>query len=242
MRIDVLGTEFDSTTLPQAVEESLELIEAGGRGYVVTPNPEIVMLCRENAALTSAVKDAFLVLPDGIGVIIGAKLLKRPLLSRIAGIEYGEALLAECARLGFTAYLLGAKPGVAEAAADNLCARYPRLVIVGTHDGYFKDSAPVIDEINAASPDVLLVCLGAPAQELWMAENIGKLNVRIAVGLGGAFDVFSGRVQRAPKLWRRLGLEWLYRLLKEPRRFRRMLKLPEFLMLVILRRLFHGGR
>ncbi|MBR5381034.1 MAG: WecB/TagA/CpsF family glycosyltransferase [Oscillospiraceae bacterium] len=242
MRIDVLGTGFDDTTRDAAVEESLSLISSGGRGYIVTPNPEIVMLCRKNEALSRAIENAFLVLPDGVGVVIGARILGRPLRGRVPGIEYGEALLERCAERGYSVFFLGAKPGVAELAAERLLEKYPALNVVGTNDGYFKDVSPVLERINELSPDVLFVCLGAPAQELWMAEHVQSLNVRLAVGLGGSLDVFSGTVERAPEGFRKLGLEWLYRLLKEPRRTGRMLRLPVFLILVVLRRVFHGGR
>lgn len=242
MRKDVLGTEFDDVTLDRAVEDSLELIRSGGKGYVVTPNPEIVMACRKNEALAQAVKNAFLALPDGIGIVIGAKILGRPLTCKVAGIEYAETLLARGAGEGFTAFFLGAKPGVAEKAAENMTAKYPALKIVGVNDGYFKDSDPVVEKINSLSPDVLFVCLGAPAQELWMAENVKRLNIRLAIGLGGSLDIFSGVSQRAPEFFVNHGLEWFYRLMKEPRRAGRMLKLPEFLILVVLRRVFHGGR
>ena len=242
MRKDVLGTEFDDITLSDAVDKSLQLIASGGRGYTVTPNPEIVMACRKNPALADAVKDAFLVLPDGIGVVIGSKILGRPLSGKVAGIEYGETLLSRCASEGRTVFFLGAKPGIAEKAAENLMAKYPGLNIVGTNDGYFKDPAPIIEKINSLSPDVLFVCLGAPAQELWMRENVKKLNIRLALGLGGSLDVFAGTVRRAPEFFVNHGLEWFYRLIKEPWRAKRMLKLPEFLILVVLHRLFYGGR
>jgi len=242
MRIDVLGTGFDNTTRDEAVEASLSLLSSGGRGYVVTPNPEIVLQCRETPALAEAVENAFLALPDGIGVVIGARILGRPLKERVPGIEYGEALLKACAERGYSVFFLGAKPGIAEKAADRLREKYPALRIVGTNDGYFKDVSPVLEKIDALSPDVLFVCLGSPAQELWMAEHVKRLNVHLAVGLGGSLDVFSGTVERAPEIFRKLGLEWFHRLLKEPWRAKRMLKLPVFLMAVIGRRLFHGGR
>ena len=242
MRKDVLGTEFDDITLDDAVTESIELIASGGRGYTVTPNPEIIMASRNNPALADAVNDAFLVLPDGIGVVIGSKILGRPLMGKVAGIEYGETLLSRCAKEGYTAFFLGAKPGVAEKAAENLMAKYPGLNVVGTNDGYFKDSAPIIEKINSLSPDVLFVCLGFPTQELWMAENVKKLNIHLALGLGGSLDIFAGVSQRAPDFFVKHGLEWFYRLIKEPWRAKRQLKLPEFLILVVLRRLSGGGR
>ena len=127
-------------------------------------------------------------------------------------------------------YLFGAKPGVAEAAAETLRTKFPGLVISGTSDGYFSDDGPIIEKIKDAAPDFLLVCLGAPKQELWKAKMSGKLLVGLMVGLGGSLDVFAGTVKRAPEAWQKLDLEWLYRLLKEPRRIGRMMKLPLFVI------------
>jgi N-acetylglucosaminyldiphosphoundecaprenol N-acetyl-beta-D-mannosaminyltransferase len=240
MRISVLGTEFNNITLTEARKMAEHLIVSEGKGYIVTPNPEIVMMCRKDPELQKIVNDAFLVLPDGIGIILGARILGRPLKEKVAGIEFAEAVICGCAKKGHTVYLLGAKPGVAEMAAESLKAKYPGLKIVGTADGYFKNDEPVIDEINSVRPDVLFVCLGAPRQEIWMSRNISRLDVHLAAGLGGSLDVFAGIAQRAPEKWRNMGLEWLYRLKKEPRRIGRMMKLPAFLIKVVWRRIFYG--
>ena len=238
MRIDVLGVGFDNITADEAVSAAYGAVCGDApAGYAVTPNPEIVWLCRDDEALCRAVNGAFLVLPDGIGVIYGAKILGTPLKERIPGIDFITALLAKMAGAGKSVFLFGSKPGVAEAAADNLTAAYPGLVISGTCNGYFTDDGPIIEKINAASPDLLLVCLGAPKQELWMSENASRLNVRLMAGLGGSLDVFAGNVKRAPAAWQRLGLEWLYRLIKEPRRIKRMIKLPLFVLAVIIKRI-----
>jgi N-acetylglucosaminyldiphosphoundecaprenol N-acetyl-beta-D-mannosaminyltransferase len=145
--------------------------------------------------------------------------------------------MEKLARSSGSVYLFGAKPGVAEAAAKTLIQAYPGLRICGTHDGYFSDDGPILTDIRESRPDLVLVCLGAPKQELWMAENVSKLNVRLMAGLGGSLDVFAGNVKRAPKAWQRLGLEWLYRLIKEPRRIKRMIKLPLFVLAVIMKRI-----
>ena len=137
---------------------------------------------------------------------------------------------------GKSVFLLGAKPGVAERAAKNLAENYPGLLIAGTHDGYFNEDAPVVEAVNAASPDLLLVCLGAPKQEKWMRSNAAKLAVGLMIGAGGSLDVFAGTAERAPEGWQKAGLEWLYRLLKEPRRIGRMMKLPKFLLCVAFRK------
>lgn len=237
MRIDVLGVGFDDMTMDEAVDKALSLIQDRQSAYVVTPNPEIVWLCKGDTALRDIVSSAALVLPDGIGVVYGARILGRPLKGKVAGIDFAERVIARLAQAGGSIYLLGAKPGVAAQAAENLTKTYPGLVVAGTADGYFKEDGPVVEKINAAQPDFLMVCLGAPKQELWMAANQDKLHVGLMAGLGGSLDVFAGTVERAPKSWQNLHLEWLHRLLKEPRRITRMIKLPLFIFAVIGQRI-----
>lgn len=238
-RTDVLGVGFDNISMAQAVEKACDLLKKHAAGYVVTPNPEIVMLCREDNDTACAVNSAAMVIPDGIGVIYGAKLLGTPLREKIPGIDFTSALMDKMQQSAGSVFLLGSKPGVAEKAAENLAAKYPGLQFVGTNDGYFQDDEPIIEKINAVHPDLLLVCLGAPKQEKWMQKNADKLDVGLMIGAGGSLDVYAGVAQRAPELWQRLGLEWLYRLLKQPQRIGRMMRLPKFLVLVIIKR-FRG--
>ena len=230
MRIDVLGVGFDNLTLEEAVEAGMDLVRAPGAHYVVTPNPEIVEVCREDPAVMDFVNRADLVLADGIGVIKGAAMLGTPLKGKVPGIEFAAGLLGKLAKEGRSVYLLGAKPGVAELAGKRLSGQYPGLKIAGTHDGYFQEDAPVVEDIRASGADVVLVWLGAPKQEKWMAKNGADTGAHLLCGLGGSLDVFAGVVERAPKFWCDHGLEWLYRLLKEPRRAGRMMKLPLFLV------------
>lgn len=230
MRIDVLGVGFDNLTLEEAVEAGMDLVRAPGSHYVVTPNPEIVEVCREDPTVMDIVNRADLVLADGIGVIKGAAMLGTPLKGKVPGIEFAAGLLGKLAKEGRSVYLLGAKPGVAELAGKRLSGQYPGLKIAGTHDGYFQEDAPVVEDIRASGADVVLVCLGAPKQEKWMAKNGADTGAHLLCGLGGSLDVFAGVVERAPKFWCDHGLEWLYRLLKEPRRAGRMMKLPLFLV------------
>lgn len=176
------------------------------------------------------VNRADLVLADGIGVIKGAAMLGTPLKGKVPGIEFAAGLLGKLAKEGRSVYLLGAKPGVAELAGKRLSGQYPGLKIAGTHDGYFQEDAPIVEDIRASGADVVLVCLGAPKQEKWMAKNGADTGAHLLCGLGGSLDVFAGVVERAPKFWCDHGLEWLYRLLKEPRRAGRMMKLPLFLV------------
>lgn len=229
-RIDVLGVSFDDLTMDEAVEIALGFMQERRACYACTPNPEIVMAAKGDAALRAALSGAELVLADGVGITKAAAMLGTPLKSRVPGIDFASNVISRLAQRGGSVYLLGAKPLVAEAAAEKLTQNYPGIVIAGTNDGYFTDDAPVIEKINAASPDFLMVCLGSPKQELWMSANAGRLSCGLMAGLGGSLDVLAGNVQRAPETWRRLGLEWLYRVIKEPKRLGRVMKLPAFVL------------
>ena len=230
MRVDVLGVAFDNVTMDEAVDKALELLEQDGPHLAVTPNPEIVQRAGKDPEFADILSKADLVIPDGVGVIYAAKILGRPLRARVPGIDFAAALLGRAAGAGKRLFLLGAAPGVAEQAAVNLRAAYPGLVVCGTHDGYFKEDDPVADAIREARADIVFVCLGAPKQEKWVAANGGAAGARLYIGLGGAMDVFAGKVERAPEKFQKLGLEWLYRLMKEPSRIGRMSKLPLFLV------------
>lgn len=240
-RIDVLGIEFDNTDILEAVERAIRLMEERRHAYVVTPNPEIILESQKNEKLASAVKSADMVLPDGVGVIYASHILGTPIKNRIPGIDFASALMARISENGRKVFLLGAKPGVAELAGERLAERYPGLVICGVNDGYFEeeDTEFIIEKINSASPDLVLVCLGSPKQEIWMKNNAELLDVGLLIGLGGALDVYAGVVERAPRKWRSMGLEWLYRLIREPKRIKRMVKLPGVIVAAAWRRI--GG-
>lgn len=233
-----MGVGFDDFTIESAASLAYEKIQNGDKTYVVTPNPEIVWLARKNEALRNVLNGAGFVLADGIGVVIGAKILGTPLNGgRVPGIDFISSLFDKLSASGGRVFLLGAKPGVAQTAGDRLTEKYKGLVISGTADGYFTDSKALIEQINASSSDLLLVCLGAPKQELWMSENLSRLNIPLCAGLGGSLDVFAGTVKRAPVFFRRFGLEWLYRIIKEPRRLKRSLSLPLFLFRVVFKKI-----
>lgn len=230
MRNEIMGVSFDNLTLAEAIRKGVDLAAGPGFSYVVTPNPEIVNMGREMPDYRDILNNAALVLPDGIGVIHAAKILGTPLKERVPGIDFATGLLSELEKSGGRLFLLGAKPGVADQAAENLKKKYPKLTICGTNDGYFKDSAPVVEKIKEAQADVAFVCLGAPKQERWIAEFGPQTGAHLMVGLGGVLDVYAGNVKRAPAIWQKMGLEWFYRLVHQPSRFGRMAKLPLFLV------------
>ena len=240
MRISVKGVGFDRVTQAEAAERAAALLDKPGGHYVVTPNPEIVWQARKQKELAEALNGADLVIPDGIGIIYAARIQGTPLPERVPGIELAQALLRHAAGQGLPVYLLGAKPGVAERAAENLGNTYAGLQVAGCGDGYFTEDEPVLAGIRASGARLVLVCLGFPRQELWMAAHRDEVGQALMLGVGGSMDVFAGDVQRAPEAWCRAGLEWFYRLLKQPSRIRRMIKLPLFLISVIWERIVNG--
>ena len=185
---------------------------------------------------------ADLVLPDGIGVVYSAKILGTPLKERVAGFDFACDMLDVLDEMGGRLYLLGSKPGVAEEAGRRILEQHPNIVLCGVHDGYFQDSDPVAREVAQAQPDLLFVCLGAPKQEKWIARFGLLTGAKLAIGLGGALDVFAGNVERAPEQWQKLGMEWAYRLVKEPKRIGRMAKLPLVLVKAAGRRASGRGK
>jgi len=198
-------------------------------------NAEIVYQAQEDPELLNIINEADLVTPDGIGIVWAGQKLGYPLRERVTGIDLLYNLCAEAAQEGWKIYFLGAAPGVAEAAARQLCFTYPGLKICGWHDGYFSDEEVngIINNIRELQPDLLFVALGAPKQEFWIKQYKQEINVPVLIGVGGSFDVVAGIKERAPKWMIKANLEWLYRLLKEPSRFKRQLALPKFVMLVL---------
>lgn len=241
-KIPVLGLGFHGITQEQAQEQAGIWLGQEGFRLVVTPNPEFILQAQKDPPFSQVLAGADLVLPDGIGVVYAARILGRPLPGRVPGIEFATGLLSQLQERGGRLFLLGAKEGVAETAGERLAADHPGLVICGCHHGYFtqEDHPEVLKKIQEARPDVLFVCLGAPRQELFLAELGPETGAKLGVGLGGALDVFAGKVERAPEAWRACNLEWLYRLVKEPKRAGRMAKLPLVLFQALGQRL--GGK
>lgn len=241
MKIDVMGVAFDNVTMEGALNKAQELLSRQETSYCVTPNAEIVYEAMHDADFCRLLNEAALVLPDGAGTVLGAKILGTPLQQKVAGIDFAANLLSILEQSGKKLYLLGGKPGIGELAAENMLKKHPNLQICGIADGYFKDEAPVVQKVNEAKADVLFVCLGAPKQEKFMYAHKNELNVRLMIGLGGSLDGFAGTVKRAPKWMIRMQLEWLYRLIKEPQRLGRMMRLPKFVLAVLAYRI-RGGK
>ena len=234
MRYDIMGVLVNNVTMDEAVCEITSFLDQRKNRIVVTPNAEILQMCVQDESVMAAVKAADFVVPDGVGVIYAAKILKTPLKQKVAGVELAWRLLEKAAQNGKGVYFFGAKPGVAEQAAKNAVAAYPGLKISGTRNGYFSEEElpEIIDNINKSGASLLYVCLGAPKQEKWMADNRDKLNVGAMLGLGGSLNIFAGTAKRAPRWMINMRLEWLHRLIKEPWRFGRMMRLPLFLISV----------
>lgn len=223
MSVRLCGVRIDRVTLDEAVERALS--PSDEPCFVVTPNALMLDACRKNPPLATVLNRSALSLPDGAGVLWAARRHGTLLPCRVAGIEFGEALLRRAAEDGLRVFLLGGGEGVAEDAAARLCERFPMLRICGSYWGYFdrsgEENRRLLSILRACRPDILFVCFGFPLQEQWILENLYRLDgIRVIAGLGGALDVWSGHLRRAPKLVSRLGMEWAWRMLREPRRLR----------------------
>lgn len=233
-KINIRGVYFDSVSLDGAVEILLSNLENGKQTALYTPNSEIVQSCIDSPELFEVINSGELIIPDGIGVVKAGRILGTPFEhGKVAGIEVGEELIKRVAGTEYKIFFLGGKPGIAETATDSLREKYGDITFVGCADGYFdktgEQNNEVIEKINNSGADILYVCLGAPTQEKWIFNNRNRLpNVKLMLALGGSLDGYAGVVKRAPKIFIKLGLEWFYRLLCDPKRIGRMMKLPKF--------------
>ena len=235
-KIDVMGIPFDNVTLGESVEFAFDSVKRGNQLLTVTPNAEILHLCFYRSDVKDAVLSAEMILPDGEGALWAAKMLGTPLKEKVAGVDFGMECARRAAVTDRSIFLLGGKKGVAEKAAEALKKRFPGLKIAGTQCGYFnregKENAAVIRKINESGADVLFVCLGAPAQEIWALKNRASLSPLLIACLGGSLDVYAGNVKRAPKAFIKMRAEWLFRIILEPRRIVRAAALSKFIMSV----------
>lgn len=234
--VKILDVPVHPLTMGEAVSVLEESITSGEQAFVVTANAEIIMMCQEDAGYKKIVsQDAQLVLPDGAGAVWAGRHLGYKIPERVAGFDLYCQLLDKAAQKGYKAFFFGGSPGIAEAAKAKSEELYPGVQVVGCRNGYFKEeeSQAIIDEINASGADMLFAALGAPKQEKWLVRYREQLKPKILMGIGGSFDVFAGKMERAPKWMQDASLEWLFRLYKQPSRFMRMMALPKFVLKVV---------
>lgn len=230
----ILGVPFNNITHKEAVELVCSYLDGNEKKMIFTPNPEFVMEALNNTEFMKILNEGNLLVPDGIGIIIASKILGKPLKERVAGCDLVHDVFDKIKSRDKTVYLLGGGKNVAETAKLKMEQRYAGLKIVGVHDGYFNENEEklIIEEINRLKPDLVLVGIGFPKQEKWIYKHKDILQAKAFIGIGGSIDIMSGNVKRAPDIFIKLGLEWFYRLIKQPSRFFRMLRLPLFLLTV----------
>lgn len=228
-KVDILGIPFVNTTKPQFVQQLDNHLSKQEKIFVVTANPEIVMKAKEEVQYKSVIDKATYITADGIGVVKAAQLLNKPIPERVTGYDTMVELLALAEKKRYSIYLLGGQQETLEKAIANIKTSHPQINIVGHHNGFFDWSSNKIqEEIASKKPDLIFVALGVPKQENWIAENLPHFEKGVFMGVGGSFDVIAGTVERAPEVWQKANLEWLYRLIKQPSRWKRMLALPRF--------------
>lgn len=245
--VDVLGCRLDVVDAAEAADRVLEFAKRGAGAQVVTLGTEMAVYARKDDRFRSLVNTSALSLCDTVGVLHAARRRGAHLRERVTGVDLIERLCERAAREGVSVYMLGGEPGVAADAAAILEARFPGLEVTGTHSGYStrEETQEIVAEIRAKGTKLLFVGLGSPRQEYWLAEHLQATGCGAGIGVGGSFDVISGRIARAPQAMRRFGLEWLYRLMREPHRWRRQLSLPYFVWLATVddvRRAFKKDR
>lgn len=234
-RVSVLGIPVDCVDMGRALEAVDAMVRGDRPGTILAVNPEKIMKAQSDPVLRETLAGSALVIPDGIGVVYAVRLLWKEPIGRVAGADLMPEICAQASRRGYRVFLFGAAPDVNAQAVEILRQRYPGINIVGHRDGYLKEEQmpELIEAINASRAQLLFVALGSPRQELWMEKYLPSLpHVRVCQGVGGTFDVIAGRVYRAPELVRRANLEWLYRLITQPRRAFRQAVIPKFTVAV----------
>ena len=236
--IKILGVKINKVNNKQAFDKFVELLNLDDLSTIYTPNPEIVMLAQDDKELCNALFNGDLVIPDGIGLLYASNMHKLGLTERVTGFDLMGKMLEYANRRRLKIFLLGSKPNVAKKAAVNINREFKNIDIVGTNDGYFdeKEGYKVLDLINEKKPDILFVALGAAKQEKWIEKNKKIIDSSIVMGVGGCIDVWAGEVKRAPEIFIKMNIEWLYRALKQPSRIKRLFIIPKFLLKVMVNR------
>lgn len=232
--MDLLGVRIDEVTMEQAVSKTEKFLTEDKLHFICTPNPEMVMIAQNDEEFKNILNSSDLSIPDGNGIVWASKKIGKPLSERVAGYDFIHKIFELGQDMDISFYFLGAKPGVAETAKDKIEEQFVGIKVVGIHDGYFsvEQEQDVLEMINADKPDILLVAMGAPKQERFIYKYRNKLKCKVAIGVGGCFDVISGEVKRAPNIFIKLKLEWLYRALTDFRRFKRLTAIPKFMKCV----------
>lgn len=233
--MELLGIKINEENRDEVLSKIDEFIKMKTPHYIVTLNTFGFTLSQDDEEFKNIVNFVDMVIPDGTGIILAAKILQNVNLRKITGIDLIEDLFKISKYKGYTFYLLGAKKGIINKCVENLRKRYPYLKIVGARNGYFEEEEEknIIKEIKEKKPDILLVGMGMPKQEKWIYKYRKELNVPVSIGVGGSFDVLSGEIKRAPVFMQKIGAEWLYRTMKEPWRIKRLVSIPEFIFLII---------
>ena len=228
-KINIRGVEFSNVDMRETLEFVKKNIEDKNKAAIYTLNAEITQNCIDDN-LFYLINSADMIIPDGAGVVLASRILKTPLKEKVAGIDLAYNIIDYLGESGGVLFLLGAKPEIVEKAADNLCKKHKNLKVF-YNDGYFKpeENKKITDKINESEADAVFVCLGAPNQEKWIYENKAGINKGVLIGLGGTIDNIAGFNKRAPGIFIKLNLEWFYRLIKNPRRIKRFMKLPKFI-------------
>lgn len=236
-QVEIMGIPFNKYSEEELLNEYLlPRLSKNERTYIVTANPEIVMQTRIDKVYKDNVMKADFIVPDGAGIIAASKIVKNPIAERVTGYDLMLRLLKIADKKGYSVYLLGASEEVNKQTAENLQKNYPNLIIAGRNNGYFKEDAHILAEIDQVKPDFVFVAMGFPKQENWIGEHLNLFEKGLFMGVGGVFDILAGNIKRAPKIWIKLNLEWLYRLIKQPFRWKRILKAFEFIFRILLRR------
>lgn len=243
-KVRIFGVEIQNTRLEDLVLKLEEYLKGDSLKTIYTPNTEIVMAAKEDHNLRDIINKGDIIIPDGIGLIYGSRIKKKPLKERVTGFDTSMKLLEIANRNSYSIYLLGGKEGIAKGAGERINKDYPNIKVAGFHHGYFKGShlglkgqaeeERIIEEINKANPDIIFVGFGFPKQELWIDSNKDRIKARLIIGNGGVMDILAGNAKRAPEIFIKLGLEWFYRLMQNPSRIKRQMALPKFLINVIL--------
>ncbi|MBI2843233.1 MAG: WecB/TagA/CpsF family glycosyltransferase [Armatimonadetes bacterium] len=239
--ISLLGVRIDNVTMDGALSAIERFNESGAPHIIVTADASAIVVAQSDEEFRRIVNEADLVTPDSAGILLVSGWYGSRLKEKVSGVDLTVEIACIAAEKGYPIFLLGAAPGVAELAAENLKKRFPELNVAGTHHGFFENDEEMVRAVAESGAKVLFVAMGIPKQEKWIARNLDRLNVAVAVGVGGTFDVLSGRVNRAPEWMRKHGLEWAHRLASNPRKIGKVMTLPKFLWLVIVDRMF-GSR